>query len=105
MSTKAVLIFNSLLCYQVWENKKALNCCVLLYSIRALNRPFARWRHFTTTTRVLQGFAFVGKLGFCYLNLTGITKFKLKKETKRILVLVVRGSHRANGPLVLLVYH
>ena len=23
------------------------------------NRPFARWRHFTTTTRILQGFAFL----------------------------------------------
>ena len=27
------------------------------------NRPFASWRHFTTTTRILQGFAFLGKLG------------------------------------------
>ena len=25
------------------------------------HRPFARWRHFTTTTRILQGFAFLCK--------------------------------------------
>ena len=25
------------------------------------NRPFARWRHFTTTTRIPQGFAFMCK--------------------------------------------
>ena len=28
-----------------------------------VNRPFARWRHFTTTTRILQDFAFLCKLG------------------------------------------
>ena len=27
------------------------------------NRPFARRRHFTTTTRILEGFAFLCKLG------------------------------------------
>ena len=27
------------------------------------NRPFALWHHFTTTTRILQGFAFLCKLG------------------------------------------
>ena len=27
------------------------------------NRPFAWWRHFTTMTRILQGFAFLCKLG------------------------------------------
>ena len=25
--------------------------------MRFANRPFARWRHFTTTSRILQGFA------------------------------------------------
>ena len=33
-------------------------------------------RHFTTTTRILQGFAFL-----CKLNLTGITKFKYETKT------------------------
>ena len=27
------------------------------------NRQFARWRHFTTTTRILRGIAFLDKLG------------------------------------------
>ena len=36
--------------------------------------------------------------GFCYLNLAVITKFEYeKKTTKRILVVVVNGRHRANG--------
>ena len=29
---------------------------------KSSNRPFAWWRHFTTTTRILQGFAFLCKL-------------------------------------------
>ena len=32
------------------------------------NRPLARWRHFTTTTRILQGFAFLCKLGLLLFN-------------------------------------
>ena len=32
-------------------------------SINVKKRPFARWRYFTTTTRILQGFAFLCKLG------------------------------------------
>ena len=37
----------------------------LLYTITpcSYNRPFAWWRHFNTTTRILQGFAFLCKLG------------------------------------------
>ena len=34
----------------------------------AANRPFARWRHFTTTTRILQGFAFLFKLQLILLK-------------------------------------
>ena len=30
------------------------------------NRPFARWRHFATTTRTLQGFAFLCKYGLLF---------------------------------------
>ena len=33
------------------------------------NRPFARWRHFTTTTRILLGF-------LSYLNLKAPVKFQ-----------------------------
>ena len=46
------------------------------------NKPFARWHHFTTTTRILQGFANIScaNLGFCYLNLTGITKFEYERK-------------------------
>ena len=29
----------------------------------AMNRPFARWRHFTTTTRILFVFLFIFKFG------------------------------------------
>ena len=38
-------------------------------------------------------------LCFCYLNLTGATKFKYEKKTKIILVVVLNWRHRANGPL------
>ena len=31
--------------------------------IQSDNRPFARWRHFTTTTRVLFAFSFIFKFG------------------------------------------
>ena len=44
------------------------------------NRPLARRRHFTTTTKMLQGFAFLCKLWLCYLILAGITKFKNGRE-------------------------
>ena len=46
------------------------------------NRPFIRWRHFTAATRIFQDFAFLYKLGFCYLNLDGVTKFNMKEKTK-----------------------
>ena len=46
-------------------------------------RPFARWRHFTTTTRVLQGFAFLCKLGLLLTSLGFLMKFlKLKEKRK-----------------------
>ena len=32
------------------------------------NRPFARWRHFTTTTRILQGIAFLSKLRLLFMK-------------------------------------
>ena len=42
------------------------------------NRPFAWWRHFTTMTRIPQGFGFL-----CQLNLTGIIKFKCEKKNEK----------------------
>ena len=33
------------------------------HHVKTLYRPFARWHHFTTKTRILQGFAFLCKLG------------------------------------------
>ena len=32
------------------------------------NRPLTRWRHFTTSTRILQGFALLCKLGLLWFN-------------------------------------
>ena len=67
------------------------------FFIASHNRPFARWRHFTTTTRIL--FVFLS----C-LNLIKIpARFKnknpnLHKKAKpwRLLVVVVKWRHRAN---------
>ena len=39
-----------------------------LSRLLASNRPLARWRHFTTTTRIAQGFAFLCKLGLLLFN-------------------------------------
>ena len=39
-----------------------------LSRLSASNRPLARWPHFTTTTRILQGFAFLCKLGLFLFN-------------------------------------
>ena len=49
-------------------------------------------------TRFLQGFAFLRKLGFCYLNLNGITKFKYKRKMKWI-PLVAKTCHHVNSQL------
>ena len=50
----------SLIC----QSKPRSRDCLLLKA----NRPLARWRHFTTTTRILQGFAFLCKLGLLVFN-------------------------------------
>ena len=44
------------------------------------NKPFARWRHFTTTTRILQAFVIKTSLGLPNLDTNG--------KMKRILVVV-----------------
>ena len=36
--------------------------------VAVCNRPFARWRHFTTTTRILQGIAFLCKLRLLFIK-------------------------------------
>ena len=51
------------------------------------NETIGRWRHFTTTTRILQGFAFL-----CKLVLAGITKFKYERKN-------VRDSKRVERPI------
>ena len=65
-----------------------------------VNRPFAWWRHFTTMTRILQGFAFLCKLGFLLFKPHWDYQIlNMKRKTKRILVVVVKWCHRANGLL------
>ena len=66
----------------------------------ANNRPFARWRHFTTTTRILQDFAFLCKLGLLFSKPHWEYQIRIwKKKRKRILVVVVKWRHHANGLL------
>ena len=66
-------------------------------SVIAPNRPFARWHHFTSTTRILQGFAFLCKLGLSLFKPHWDYKINMKGKTKRIMVVVVKWRHRANG--------
>ena len=50
-----------------------------LASERVLS-AFTRWRHFTTTTRILQAFAFLCKLELLLLKPHWITKFKYERK-------------------------
>ena len=50
-----------------------------LTSERVLS-AFTRWRHFTTTTRILQAFAFLCKLELLLLKPHWITKFKYERK-------------------------
>ena len=61
------------------------------------NRPFAWWRHFTTTTRILQFAVFL-----CKLRPLFFTPQLKKVKTKWILLVVVKHRHRENGLLGLL---
>jgi len=47
------------------------------------NCPFARWRRFTTATRMLQGFAFLCKLGLLLFNPRRISKFKYERKNEK----------------------
>ena len=70
--------------------------CSTLY-----NRPFARWRHFTSITRILQGFAFLCKLGlFLIQNSLGLSNLTMKEETKWILLLVVKKKSSCKWPIM-----
>ena len=70
-----------------------------------LKRPFGQWRHLTTTTILPEFFRFLlswAIWGFCYLILTGITKFEHERKTKWILVLVLERPHRNWVPVCLI---
>ena len=66
------------------------------FFIASHNRPFARWRHFTTTTRILFVFPFIFK--FCFMWGLNNKSPNLDKKAKpwRLLVVVVKWRHRAN---------
>ena len=46
-----------------WIDCSGIEAANYFKIIKIGNRPFAWWRHFTTMTRILQGFAFFCKLG------------------------------------------
>ena len=58
------------------------------------HKSYFAWRHFTTTTRILQDFAFVSKLEVL-LFLLGLPNLNMKGKTGRILV-IVKWRHYAN---------
>ena len=72
-----------------------------------LNRPFTRWRHFTTTTRILYVFAFISKIGNPRENWLNDKSPNLHKKAKpsRILVVVVKWRHHPSGILWFLSEH
>lgn len=53
---------------------------VFLFIHFVSNIPFARWHHFNSTPRIHHRVAFLYKLGSCYLNLSGQTKFKHERK-------------------------
>ena len=67
------------------------------FFIASHNRPFARWRHFTTTTRILFVFPFMFKFDKSQRGLKNKNP-NLHKKAKpwRLLVVVVKWRHRAN---------
>ena len=69
--------------------------------ISVSNRPFALWHHFTTTTRILQGFGFLCKLGLLLFKPHIKQNLNMKGKTKRILVVAVKWRHRANDLFLL----
>ena len=86
---------------KTWLKVVKLKSTKSMYSRKQIaNRPFARWRHFTTTTRILFVFPFIFK--FFNPSEVWITKALIstrKQNPWRILVVVVKWCHRANGLL------
>ena len=48
-----------------------------------INRPFAWWRYFTTMTSILQGFAFLRKLGLLLFKPHWDYQIKYEKKTQK----------------------
>jgi len=78
----------------LWHNVPFFQLC---------DGPFALWCHFTTTkTRILHDFAFLSKLGLLFIKAHldyQIYNVNMKGKTKRILAVVVKWNHCANGQL------
>ena len=83
-----------------------ITCCTLhflkllcKYLLFCRNKTIAWWRHFTTTTRIVQFFVLLVQieafLNFIF-NLNG-TNLNKKARTKWILVVVVKCLHRLSG--------
>ena len=84
-----------LFCWSRQHRRRPLCLSCLLTRFAALNRrnrPFARWRHFTTTTRILHGFAFLCK----HLNLAEITKYKYERKDEKDCRLSVNANNNNN---------
>ena len=76
--------FHDSLCYPPYPPSPCLvsflhRLTVYVTSERVLS-AFTRWRHFTTTTRIVQGFAFLCKLEPFLLKPHWITKFKYERK-------------------------
>ena len=50
-------------CWKLLSDDIIYICNIFGHNVQTLDRPFAWWRHFTTMTSILQGFAFLCKLG------------------------------------------
>ena len=71
-----------------------------LFKYVLLGHLHAWWRHCTFMTRILQGFTFLCKLGLLsFKPHWGYQIYIWKKKTKRILVVIIKWRHRANGLL------
>ena len=62
---------------------KGINNTARTKESRMDNRPFARWRHFTTTKRILQDFAFLWKLGLLFSKPHWDYQIRIWKEKRK----------------------
>ena len=73
-----------------WGNKQVVLWYAMVFS-GVVNRAFARWRHLTTTTRILLGFRFLVQITPFVLDTPlGLQNLNKKRKTKWILVDVVK---------------